>query len=262
MKARKFMQNEYNSPFKIYPAGSGPSPLGFSRFNNSPWKSSGPLVSCLMVTRGKMDLVRNSYTSFQDQNYINKELIIVCDAVSEELMELAKNDNRVLLVNAPQGLKLGDLRNLSVSKSRGEFVCQWDDDDLFDPARISMCVNILIESSASALFLNRWLMHWSQKDIFCISGYRVWEGSMMAKRSVIPVYPSLVKSEDSILVDWIIKNHTIVLLDCPHLYLYRVTGSNTWDENHFNKLFDAATKKYTQDEVDELRKLPCLKYLK
>ena len=95
--------------------------------------SSSPKVSCLMVTRGNFDLAKTAYYSFQLQTWSNKELIIVCDAGADELRGLVASDIQVKFIEAPSGLSLGELRNISIAQASGDFVCQWDDDDLYAP---------------------------------------------------------------------------------------------------------------------------------
>lgn len=219
------------------------------------------LVSCLMVTRGNMNLIRASYDSFSSQSWKHKELIIVCDNVTEELRNLAaSNPHEVRLVEAPPGNLLGDLRNLSVARCRGDFICQWDDDDLYDPNRIAISMRILSQASVDAVFLNSWLMWWEARRLLAVSPVSAWDGSMLARRSVVPIYPSLAKGEDNFVTNWICRNHPVALIEYPQLYLYRVTGENTWDEQHFERLFRSASRIFSTAELDEAFKLPCFAF--
>ncbi len=248
-----------NIPFKRFSAGSAPSASGnqICLFKES--VKEHQLVSCVMVTRGNMNLIRQSYSSFKSQTWQNRELVIICDNVTDELRALAVSaGDDVRLVEVVSGrLTLGDLRNLSVARSRGEFICQWDDDDLYDPDRISIAMKVLIESSVEAVFLSRWLLWWETMGKLSISSSRVWEGSMLARRSVIPLYPAIKKGEDSFVTSWISRHFPISLIDYPQLYCYRVTGYNTFSDNHFEQLFAHSSKVFKEEEFAAVFKLPC-----
>ena len=91
----------------------------------------------------------------------------------------------------------------------------------------------------------------------CISPSRVWEGSLLARRSVMPVYPALKKGEDTTVTKWITEHFPVALIDCPQLYCYRITGQNTWNEAHFESLFAAANKHFKPEEFGGVFALPC-----
>ena len=216
----------------------------------------------MMVTRGNIKLVRTAYQCFKSQTWRRRELVIICDDVSEELRKLADADKaEVRLFEVPTGLKLGDLRNLAVARSSGEFLCQWDDDDLYDPNRVWAAMQVFSKSDVDAVFLNRWMIYWEQRNLLAISGSRYWEGSIIAKRFVFPVYPSIQKSEDTIVTRWILNKNSIAVLDFPQLYCYRITGENTWGDDHFEMLISKATKVFERHEIANVLSLPCFQHL-
>ena len=243
------------------------NPVGHSKPADGalPTQSDGDrseMVSCLMVTRGNPGLVRSALAAFLAQTWQQKELVIVCDQVTPALQELLSpwDGNGVTLIEVPLGLKLGDLRNIAVSHSRGAFVCQWDDDDLYDPERIAISMKVIRHGQVDAVFLARWLIWWPSKGELVVSESRMWEGSMVARRSVIPVYPSLSRGEDSAVVKWIMERSPVAVMDAPTLYCYRVTGENTWDALHFDKFMARATKRYAPEEQKALLELPCFRF--
>ena len=126
-----------------------------------------------MVTRGNPKLVRSSVASFRAQIWPNRELVVVSCSVTTELRDILVEPNE-RLIEAPLGLSLGDLRNLSVASSQGEYLIVWDDDDLFDPNRISVMVQVLRHANVSAVFLNQLLIWWQERDLLALSGRRIW----------------------------------------------------------------------------------------
>lgn len=65
---------------------------------------------------------------------------------------------------------------------------------------------------------------------------------MLALREKAPPYPEYRRGEDSAMVEALRSRARIVALDAPALYVYRVTGQNTWDQAHFEDLFRRASR--------------------
>jgi glycosyltransferase involved in cell wall biosynthesis len=211
-----------------------------------------------MVTRGRLDLVRESVAGFMAQSWPSRELVVVCDDVSEGLRELlAPMGEQARLVEAPRGLSLGDLRNLAIARASGAYVCQWDDDDLYDPDRIGVCMQVLQDAGVDAVFLSRWLFWWPDRQVLAQLETRIWEGSILARRSVMPVYPSLPRAEDTSAIYFLLKHRRVALVDAPHLYCYRVTGHNTWDAKHFEDMLSRASRIFRPDEHAAVLRQPC-----
>lgn len=246
-----------NIKYTRHAAGTLPSSGVSTALHQSSQGAAGPLVSCLMVTRGNPLMVSSALACFRAQTWQNRELIVVCENITAELRDLLKDEARATLIAVTQKMTLGDLRNLSVAHSRGTYVCQWDDDDLYDPQRIAVQMDVLNGAGVMSVFLSRWLIWWPAREILALSANRVWEGSMLAHRSVLPIYPSLPRREDSVVTRWITSHHATTLIDWPQMYCYRVTGQNTWDETHFEDMLSRATKIFGADEQQTLLRLPC-----
>lgn len=201
------------------------------------------MVSAIMVTRGNIEFVSRSILMFLRQIWPCKELIIATNAVTEELEKLILGSGPdVRLVALPAGLRLGDHRNLAIAKSRGDYICVWDDDDLYDSGRISVQMKILLESNVEAVFLSRQLIWWQSRSLLFVSNKRVWENSLIASRSALSIYPSLDKGEDTKMVDFMLKHHSCSLVDAPSLYCYCITGSNTSGQLHFENMLKHASQ--------------------
>jgi glycosyltransferase involved in cell wall biosynthesis len=157
----------------------------------------------------------------------------------------------VRLIKVPGDFSLGELRNFSVAHAMGEVLCTWDDDDLFDPRRLSLGVHALLEADAGAAFLSQLLTWYPSRRLLGISERRVWEGSMLAWRHVVPIYPALPRSEDSFVTNRVLARYPIVLLDEPYLYCRTITGRNTWDDSHFQKHFRRSQHLYGDQSYDQ-----------
>ncbi|CAG9932459.1 glycosyltransferase [Candidatus Nitrotoga arctica] len=234
----------------------------------SPVALEGPLVSCLMVSRGRLLPARHAIECFRRQTYRRRELVIIDDNPASELREfLAVMDDpliRHVMLPASQG-SLGSLRNRALAESRGDLVCQWDDDDLYDARRIAWQVEALQTSGAQACFLRRWTLWWPAERRIAVSGERIWEGSMLAQRTAVPTYPDQRRGEDSVLTGQIIADKRVVLMNAPELYCYTIHGGNTFHYQHFLGIYNAASEfagRHAYANYLQLlgRRLPILNY--
>ncbi|CAN7266377.1 glycosyltransferase family A protein [Devosia sp. LjRoot16] len=208
--------------------------------------TTGPLVSCLMVTRGDVARVRASIGYFRRQTYRNKELIVVCGTTTAALQHLVEQSGAdVRLVPADRQLSLGLLRNVSVDQARGEIVCVWDDDDIYGVHRLERGVGALLQARADAVFL-RQLCLWSPHErLLRLSNTRVWEGSMIAFKNVLPRYPDAARGEDTALVEAMLQARSLALMDDPLSYCYCIHGQNTSGAPLFQGIFNDASLKFS-----------------
>lgn len=203
-----------------------------------------PLVSCLMVTRGNLFPARFALDCFLRQTYVPRELVVVCDAPGTPIEEYCRSlqDARIRFVYPPApDQRLGELRNLSVQAAHGEWVCQWDDDDLYHRRRLEAGMAVALTTQAQALFLSRWLLWSPLERRVALSGQREWEGSMITRKDIVPSYPALGRGEDTVVAHTILARERVVLLDAPWLYSYIQTGLNTWAGPHMQAIWNSAS---------------------
>jgi len=104
-----------------------------------------PLVSCVTPTYGRPHLLGESVKCFLDQDYPNKEMIIINDQAG---VSLKINDcpNGIHIWNYQQRFKsLGAKRNELKNKAKGKYCCLWEDDDLSTFWRLTESVKYLEE---------------------------------------------------------------------------------------------------------------------
>ena len=215
-----------------------------------------PLVSALLITKNRKEQALRAIECFLAQTYDAKELVIIDEGERElekaikklasPLISYHRNDKRI---------NLGQLRNQAIRIAKGEYVCQWDDDDLYHPAKISHQLAICEEKKADACFLLRELLLDQPRMSLGISDYRLWEGTILARKDKILSYPAWRRGEDYWVVHRLAQRGTVVALDWPELYLYIYHGSNTWDRHHFARVWAKATRLYFLDNEDKLKEL-------
>lgn len=209
-----------------------------------------PLISCLCVTWGRPSLLRRSIEIFNNQTYMNRQLVVICrdsDTITLNLLhEINQNNIKIVSVENAHQMKLGELRNLSIDNSDGEYVCQWDDDDWYHPHRVQDQYTAIKESNKSGSILSYILMFDAKEKYAYLSPRRAWENSFMCERKLIIdkaiKFPDLDKAEDTPFINELIDLNVLVPLVKPELYIYNNTGSNTCDPSHFEKLYGWAQR--------------------
>jgi glycosyltransferase involved in cell wall biosynthesis len=224
-------------------------------FVDRPVGLSDILVSCLMVTMAspqRQPFVEAAIAAFGRQTHPRKELVVVYqsfdDDAGQNLLDRASalGVGDVRFVEAAPALTLGALRNISVAHAAGEVLCQWDDDDLYHPDRLSRQLTMLIDGGHDAVYLQDVMqyfpvartMHWINWRATEDGGHA---GTLMARRSTPIDYPS--EGDDSRLgedsqVARRLRGRGKVgyLVSAPHLFVYVSHGGNVWHDRHHRLL--------------------------
>jgi len=205
------------------------------------------MISCLMVTRpGRLRFIERGVQCFESQTHAEKELLIVHDgdepfdrSLREVRDRFPMSDIRVH--RASRTATLGELRNLSVSLAKHPFICQWDDDDLFHPCRLSEQFGQLRKAGADCCFftdqlhwfeaVNQW--YWDDWTVERPPGHLI-QGSILSRREIMPSYPHERRGEDSGLVRQLVRDGARIteLTSKGYLYIYSYNGANAWDFSH------------------------------
>lgn len=107
-----------------------------------------PKISVLTPTYNRIHLIQEMIWMFKNQDYPNKELIIVNDNPN---IFFTCNEEDVFVYNFPKMQSLGEIRNMLIDLSRGELVHFWDDDDVRDKDALSKLYQFYAERKPSTL---------------------------------------------------------------------------------------------------------------
>jgi glycosyltransferase involved in cell wall biosynthesis len=202
-----------------------------------------PLVSCLCVTRDKSHYLPRAVECFLSQTYSNKELVILYedddDKTRARLATIRHDNVRCVEVPASPKMSLGELRNVSVNSARGEYICQWDDDDWYHEARLEYQLDYLLRSHKAACILSYWLMYDVAGNCALLSGMGPWPGSILCEKRIFShaQYPSVNRHEDTKFLINIFDYNFAIPMIMPSLYIYVYHGQNTFNAKHFYTLF-------------------------
>jgi glycosyltransferase involved in cell wall biosynthesis len=214
-----------------------------------------PLISCLTVSLPAVErfaLLQRSITSYQRQQYPNRELVLVLnggDAVSHRRIQhhvATLGDPSIRVIEVPETRPLGALRNKSVHCANGSIICQWDDDDLYHPLRLQYQYQALSSSESDAVFLRDVMQLFTDsRHLYCTNWHATelgaFPGSLMCKKMSGVLYPEVGSAaslgEDTVIGRQLLAQGRVhILRELPHLYVYVTHGHNTWPKEHHRML--------------------------
>jgi glycosyltransferase involved in cell wall biosynthesis len=106
-----------------------------------------PLVSVIMPTRNRAELLKRSIASIRAQTFGDFELIVVNDGSSDHtrqvLDELGREEPRLRAIHNQQGGGAAAARNAGIAAARGEFLAFQDDDDFWLVEKLELQVAAL-----------------------------------------------------------------------------------------------------------------------
>ena len=108
---------------------------------------SNSLVSIIIPTYNRRELIKETLTSIQNQTYKNWECIIVDDGstdnTKEEVIKFTHNDNRFAYYKRPPEIKKGAnaCRNYGFKKAKGKYIQWFDSDDLMHVRMLEEKIN-------------------------------------------------------------------------------------------------------------------------
>jgi glycosyltransferase involved in cell wall biosynthesis len=136
-------------------------------FLNERKKMEYPLVSCIMPTKNRRKFAAQSLRYFEEQDYPNKELIIVDDG-DDLIVDLASQRPNVHYLAPQYAHTVGVKRNIACEAAHGDIICHWDDDDWYSPSRLSYQVELLAKGEADITGLHLY----SVLDLQCMQGWQ------------------------------------------------------------------------------------------
>lgn len=95
-----------------------------------------PLVSCIMPTRDRPELVALAVKKFHAQDYPLRELIVLDDGELSVGDIVAGQPGVRYLRMDRRDVTVGEKRNIACDMAAGEVICIWDDDDWYAPERL------------------------------------------------------------------------------------------------------------------------------
>jgi len=205
------------------------------------------MISCFTVTQeGRLGVLRRAVADFCAQTVRDRELVIVHDGgrkLHEDVLRLAHEADGVPIsvLQVAGGQTLGALRNAAIGAARGDYVCQWDDDDRYHPRRLEAQLDALRAAKSDCSFLC------DQLHLFAEAREMYWDdwydepyplnfapGTLFARRDALARYPDRRRGEDTaLLVSMLRQGRRFARLrEHGYLHVYVFDGCNSFDHAH------------------------------
>lgn len=191
-----------------------------SRTDSEPLSNDGPLVSVIIPSYGRQDLLDEAVHSVLAQSYAHIELIVVDDGSPDPLS--VPIDPRVRLIRQPNR-GAGVARNAGATAAEGEILFFLDSDDVFTSSRIANAVAAHQETLADIVVCGQSWLDGSgplRHDLFGFVGDRILDGitphvgaTSIRRSRFIPFDERYLASQD---VEWwlrIARDHTLMSID-------------------------------------------------
>jgi len=204
-------------------------------------ETSWPLVSCIMPTYERRRYIPQALQSFLQQDYPNRELIIVDDGKDAigDLVERVPNVRYFHVARTSIGAK----RNLACKHAAGEIIAHWDDDDWYSPDRLRYQVMPILAGKADLTGLeNAFVLALPRGEFWTTAPAlhqrlfvgNVHGGTLVYRKDLWTQglrYPEINLAEDAaLLVRATRKGKRLVRLSNPGVFVYVRHGRNAWQQ--------------------------------
>lgn len=115
-------------------------------------------VGCIMPTADRRAFVPGAIAQFLQQNYENRELIVVDDG-DDSIADLIPTCDNIRYYRLPARLSVGAKRNLACGLTEAELIMHWDDDDWRSRDWLASQVRTLTEDQAEICGLDKVLFY-------------------------------------------------------------------------------------------------------
>lgn len=124
-----------------------------SFYLNQPLNNT-PLVSVIVRTHQRPDILKEALISLRNQTYPNIEVVIVEDGANQSEQMIQSEFSNINIRYFATGQKVGRSKagNLAIQKASGKYINFLDDDDLFFADHVEVLVNVLEHSTEKAAY--------------------------------------------------------------------------------------------------------------
>lgn len=164
-----------------------------------------PLISIIMPTYNRANIVSQAVDSVIQQTYNNWELIIVNDGSTDNTKEVINpylNDTRIKTVNKENG-GINSARNTGLDISSGNFIAFLDDDDIWTKEKLEKQIDIFLKPPNKNIGL-----------VYSDSMYFFNDINNNIKRKFTNYFPELTPYELLVTTNFICFSSTMLKREC------------------------------------------------
>ena len=113
-------------------------------------QSDAPLVSVVIPTRRRPQLVARAIDSVLAQSFEDFEIIVIVDGADDDTLSIlrAQTDPRLHYIVNPTAVGGGEARNIGVRRARGQWIALLDDDDEWLPEKLEVQLDAVLSCDA------------------------------------------------------------------------------------------------------------------
>jgi glycosyltransferase involved in cell wall biosynthesis len=165
---------------------------------------SSPLISIIIPTYNRADLIGKAIQSILEQTYKNWELIVVDNYSDDNTKDVisAFNDDRICMISTPRTGSVAASRNLGLSHSNGEWIAFLDSDDWWFPKKLEFVCKVIKKEPD---IINHNL------QIVSISHAQLSRKKTKGRKLKEPVYLDLLLNGNSIALSSVVVRKEILL---------------------------------------------------
>lgn len=211
--------------------------------------SSGSIVSVLMLTYNRENLVSRAIESILNQTYSNFEFIIVdngsTDKSGQIADEYAQKDSRIRVIHRDKGT-ISAGRNTALDAAQGDYLAFIDDDDWVEPDFLEFLLNLAVKNQADVAicgtsdksFDERIIMNAEEAliELMWRRRYNVGFPTKLIRKHLLVDrrFPDEIRFDDIALMYQILANtDTVAYHGLPKYHVYRHDGNNSsWTTHH------------------------------
>lgn len=212
----------------------------------------GPLISAIMPTRNRRSFVRLTLPRFLQQDYPNKELVIVDDG-DDAVGDLVSDIPAVKYTHLVARTSIGAKRNLACEQAAGEIIAHWDDDDWYAADRLRYQSAPIVAGEADITGLeNAFVLDlpegkfWTTKPQLHQKMFvgNVHGGTLVYRKQLLSDglrYPNANLAEDAWLLHYALqRGNRLLRLANAGVFVYMRHGGNAWRECTPGRFLDPA----------------------
>ncbi|MBC7962179.1 MAG: glycosyltransferase [Steroidobacteraceae bacterium] len=127
--------------------------------------SASPLVSVIVPTFNRPDMLKDTIQSILDQTFQNFEIIVVNDAGQDVLSVIQTfNSLKISYLSHETNKGLAAARNTGISAARGKYIAYLDDDDIYYPEHLATLIQRLESDGSFVAYSDAHRVHLEERD--------------------------------------------------------------------------------------------------
>lgn len=118
-----------------------------------------PLVSVIMPTHNRSEMLKRAIKSVLSQTYKNFELIVINDGSEDNTDHVVKsqNDGRIIYIEHNKPMGSANARNTGIKRAQGEYIAFLDDDDEWRKDNLEIQIPVIANSSPKVGLVYGWM---------------------------------------------------------------------------------------------------------